>query len=381
MTNAESGNSSRNFNVLWIIVAFVLMVIGGFLFKALAPNTLPPEASAESKQVDNLLSIMIVIGGAIFLLVQGAIVFSVIRFRAKPGDTSEGITVHGNATLELIWTAIPAVIVLFLSIVSFQVWVSVTSAKENEQAIGVHAQRFAWSFTYDVPDHPDLTVTSKELHTFVDQPVDMVMNSTDVIHSFFIPAMRIKQDVIPGRTTEIRFTPVLAGEYPIQCAELCGAGHGDMRSTIIVHASETDYLDWFNQQVDVLLNPPEDPVARGEQILSSGAYPCSSCHTLESLGWTGNVGPNLTGVGDRAGNRVPGMPAEQYISRSIYFPHEFLVPGFGPLMPIFQHTDPTAPNYMSLDDHKAIVSYLCTQTSTGDSACDLNNLDQIISGY
>jgi cytochrome c oxidase subunit 2 len=174
---------------------------------------------------------------------------------------------------------------------------------------------------------------------------------------------------------------VLAGEYPVLCAELCGSGHGDMRATIIVHEDEAAYMDWFDEQVFIIDNPPDDPAELGLQLLSAGAYPCNSCHTLDALGWTGITGPNLNGIGDRAVGRVPGLPAEEYLSRSLYFPSEFLVPGFGALMLEFQHDDLNGPNYMSLEDHKGIVAYLCTQTSTGESACDLDNLDQIISSY
>ena len=165
------------------------------------------------------------------------------------------------------------------------------------------------------------------------------------------------------------------------CAELCGSGHGEMHTTVIVHEDEAAYAAWFNDQVNTLLNPPEDPALRGEQILTNGPYPCKGCHTLEALGWTGTTGPNLTGVGDRAANRVPGLTAEEYLSQSIYDSHAYLVPGFGPLMPQFQHDDANGPNYMSLEDHEAIVAYLCTQTATGDRACDLNNLAQIIQSY
>ena len=208
----------------------------------------------------------------------------------------------------------------------------------------------------------------------VGQPIKMVLETTDVNHAFFIPAMRIKQDLLAGRTTEIRFTPTLAGDYPVLCAELCGSGHGDMRATIVVHPDEATFLTWFDPEVDALLNPPEDPVALGEQLLSAGPYPCAGCHTLETLGWTGNVGPNQNGIGDRASRREPGLTAEEYLFRSLYFPAEYLAPGFGALMPPFQANDPDGANYMPVDDARAIVAYLCTQTESSESACDLDNL-------
>jgi cytochrome c oxidase subunit 2 len=376
--NVERSNTT-NSPIIWIAAVFALLVVGGLIIGEATPLVLPPQGSAESHQVDNLFKIMMVIGGAIFLLVQGLLVFSVIRFRAKPGDTSDGLNMHGNATLEFVWTLIPAVIVLILSVISFQVWVSITSAKEGEMEVHANGARFNWGFSYDVPEH-DITVNSSILHTYVGQPVKMVLNTTDTNHAFYIPAMRIKQDLLAGRETEIRFTPTLAGDYPIFCAELCGSGHGDMRARIIVHPDEASYLAWFDPEVDTILNPPEDPVLRGEQILASGAYPCAGCHRLDELGWTGITGPNQNGLADRVvGARVPatGETPEEYLERSLYHPAEYLVPGFGPLMPQFQPDDASAPNYMPPEDMVAIVAYLCTQTASGESVCNLDNLQEL----
>lgn len=378
--NVERSNTNGS-PVLWIAAAFALLVVGGLIIGEATPLILPPQGSAESHQVDNLFKIMMVIGGAIFLLVQGLLIFSVIRFRARPGDNSDGLNMHGNATLEFVWTLIPAVIVLILSVISFQVWVSITSAKDNEMDVRATGARFNWSFSYEVPEH-NIVVNSSVLHTYVGQPVRMVLNTPDVNHAFYIPAMRIKQDLLAGRETEIRFTPTLEGEYPIFCAELCGSGHGEMRARIVVHPDEETYLAWFDPEVDKILNPPEDPVERGFQVLSSGAYPCAGCHRLDALGWTGITGPNQNGVADRVVSvRVPatGQTPEEYLERSLYHPNEYLVPGFGPLMPQFQPDDPNAPNYMPVDDMVAIVAYLCTQSASGENVCNIDNLLQLAS--
>lgn len=380
--NVERSNTNSS-PILWIIAAFALLILGGLIIAEATPLVLPPQASAESQQVDNLFKIMLAIGGAIFLLVQGALVFSVIRFRAKAGDRTDGVAMHGNPTLEFVWTAIPAVIVLILSILSFQVWVSITSAKENELVVSGTGARFNWSFSYDVPEH-NITVNSSILHTYVNQPVRMQLQTTDVNHAFYIPAMRIKQDLLPGRLTEIRFTPTMAGDYPVFCAELCGSGHGDMRARIIVHPDEATYLAWFEPEVDRILNPPEDPVERGRLILTSGEYPCAGCHALADLGWTGITGPNQNGLADRVvNNRVgaTGETPEEYLVRSLYAPGEYLVPGFGNLMPQFQPSDENAPNYMPVEDMQAIVAYLCTQSATADNVCDLSNLENIANEY
>ncbi|MCA9906311.1 MAG: c-type cytochrome, partial [Anaerolineae bacterium] len=218
---------------------------------------------------------------------------------------------------------------------------------------------------------------SPKLYTWVDQPVVMEMQSQDVNHAFWIPAMRVKQDVLPGRTTEIRFTPTMAGHYRIVCAELCGSGHGAMAGTegpdgellgawLIVYETEEDYLaNFFDPAAATVLVPPDDPALLGRQILASGAYPCSTCHTLDDQGWAGIVGPNLNGIGDRAADRAQttgDADAAAYIEHSIRHPGDYLVPGFGNLMTQF-NPDSGQPNYMPQSDLDAIVAYLLTQTA------------------
>ncbi|PJF20913.1 MAG: hypothetical protein CUN56_13770 [Phototrophicales bacterium] len=240
MDLGNKGKSSVNAGLIAGVVAVltVLLALGGLLISQLEDTVLLPiNASAESEQVDQLFRVLLGIGGAIFLLVEGALLYSIIRFRVKKGDTSDGPTIHGNVTLELVWTAIPAVIVLFLVVYSYQVWIDIRAPKEGEMVVNATGARFAWTFNYDLPVPDDmvamfrendlmselegneedgytLNVTSNILHVYDERPVVMVMNSQDVIHAFWVPEMRIKQDLLPGRTTEIRFTPIaLEREY------------------------------------------------------------------------------------------------------------------------------------------------------------------------
>jgi cytochrome c oxidase subunit 2 len=389
-TSSRGGNA-----ILWIVIAGLLIIAGGFLIATLTPTILPTQASAQSVQVDDLFRFMLTIGGAIFLLVQGVLAFSVIRFRARKGDVSDGPPIHGNTTLEFVWTAIPAVIVLVLTIYSYQVWTSTRAPQPNEQVNGVAGARFAWTFTYNVgeADLPDgvtmeqlaepirndvadggIQLVANQLHTYVNQPVVLNMVTQDVIHSFWVPAMRIKQDLLPGRETEIRFTPIEPGVYRVVCAELCGSGHGDMAGTIVdgnllgawvvVHADEATFRrEFLEPEAARVLFPPEDPVQLGRQILDSGRYPCATCHALTDLGWVGNIGPSLDGIGARTQRLAPsGEPSlESYIHDSIRNPAGYLVPGFGNLMPQF-NPEPDQPNYMPEDDLNAIVAYLLSQT-------------------
>lgn len=397
LNNGQPTPGNRALSIIWIVAAGLGIVFGGLLIGTLTPVIFPTQGSAEAVQVDNLFRFMLVIGGAIFLLVIGVLLFSIFAFRAKPDDRADGIPIHGNTTLELTWTIIPIIIVAVLTIYAYQVWVSIRTVQPTHHDVGVVGQRFAWTFNYNVtPDNLPVGVTmdqlpadsqtalqqdgkmqfsSPQLAAWVGQQVYLTMHTEDVNHALWIPAMRIKQDLLAGRETSIFFTPIEAGTYRIECAELCGSGHGYMAGTIvnvgdkqelqgawlIVYPDEETYLrEFFDPQAKSVLFPPEDPVARGRQILASGKYPCATCHSLSDLNWTGNIGPNLNNVGNRAGNRISGVSAEDYIHNSVRHPADFLVPGYGALMPQF-NSDPGASNYMPEDDLQSIIAYLLTQ--------------------
>lgn len=376
----DLGNNNRNGNTALVIIALIVvtagLAVGGFLISTLTPLAFAAQGSAEAQQIDELFRLMLGIGGAIFLLVQGLLLYSVIRFRRRPGDDTDGPTIHGNTTLELVWTAIPAVIVLALVIYSYQVWVDITEPKDDELVVQAVGARYAWTFEYEDP-RIDQRVTSNTLHTYIGQPVRMEMRTEDVIHAFWVPEMRIKQDLLPGRTTQARFTPIKEGRYRVVCAELCGGGHGQMFAFIEVHPDEETYLaSAIDPLVDRVLNPPDDPVERGAQVIQN--YACMGCHVLQDaeagIDWDGQTGPPLNEVADRAITRISGVTAEEYLYQAIYYPNEFDVPGYAMLMPQFQPLDPDGANYMPREDIVAIVAYLCTRSETGENVCDLDNL-------
>ena len=383
-----SGGISSS-TIIIIIVVGVLLILGGVVIGTLTPALFPAQASAEAKPVDDLFHISLVIGGAIFLLVQGLLVFSVWRFRAKPNDSSDGAAIHGNTTLEIVWTAIPAVIVFVLTILSWQVLNTLREPKPNEVTVLAAGARFNWAFTYamplsimpeqvdpaflpeavraDIEDDGMLSVSSPTLYTYVGQPVVMEMQPKDVIHAFWVPAFRIKQDLIPGRVTTIRFTPTVASGpegYDIECAELCGANHGLMRAKVVVLENEQSFNAMMMPMMDEKLHPPADPVIRGRKLLASNVYPCYTCHVLSDLTeapqpWAGAVGPALNGVADRAAtsrSAATGQTPAEYLYTSIHEPTAYLVPGYGALMP--QLNIPEC-------DAWAVVAYLATQSESG----------------
>ena len=239
-------------------------------------------ASNDAGDVDRLFNFMMTIATGLFLLVEGVLVYSVIKFRRKEDDTTDGPPIEGNVPLEIVWTAIPTVIVFILSIYSFEIYnrmggldpmasgdpgpklahahhhsqlvaldpeqqnlaLGLGASPDSEQGVNpleikVNGIQYAWVFTY-----PETGVISGEIHVPVNRPVALNMTAGDVIHAFWLPEFRIKQDVIPGRETNLVFTPNKIGQYPVVCAELCGAYHGGMKTQLYVQ-SEEDYQQWI----------------------------------------------------------------------------------------------------------------------------------------
>ena len=395
MENTRSNTPSISPAAVVVTAVFLLVsVIGINWFTSFVPVVLPDQASAESKSVDELFYILMIIGGVVFFLIQGMLLISVIAFRARPGDHSDGPTYQGNPLLEIVWTIIPSMVIVFLAVVSYNIWTqnsqpkaSVNMVDGNSIAINVNGARYAWTHTYVTerfdPDGNQIIINSgAELHTYIGQNVDLTLGTQDVIHSYWVPAMRVKQDLLPGdpakggRPTELRFTPVRVegktypAEYPIVCAELCGDGHGRMRGAVIVYEDESQFLaEFYEPAIHAILNPPADPVLRGEVEIQN--YICNSCHILDRLDWTATTGPSLNGIADRAGERVPGQSAEEYIATSIWNSGAFRVPGYDQQMAAFGPDVMEAANVMSPEQLYAIVAFLCTEGENSD--CDMEN--------
>lgn len=236
-------------------------------------NLLPVDASSNAPVYDDLFKLLFSIGTVLFLGIAILLIYSLVRFRRTAADTGDGLAIEGNLPLEIVWTAIPAVVVLFVGIYSYDIyermggmtslhdhsamaamdhggaeqryWGGIAPASADGGAaalpVDVTAMQFAFIFHY-----PDGNITSGELHVPVGQPVELRMEARDVIHAFWVPQFRLKQDVIPGQPTLLSFTPTRAGTYPIICAELCGPYHGGMRSNVVVHEPDA-FEAWLDQ--------------------------------------------------------------------------------------------------------------------------------------
>jgi cytochrome c oxidase subunit II len=206
------------------------------------------QGSTAAPKIDTLLDVMIVLSSFVFSLVMVMLFYALWKFRAKPGDEGDGEPIHGNTRLEVAWTVIPTVIVLFGAGYSWLVLSDIEERDADRMVVDVYSQQFAWNFTY-----PEANRYSQgELHVPVDRQIEFKLHALDVLHSFWVPEWRIKKDNVPGITTRAIVTPDKEGTYSVVCTELCGFGHATMRASVVVE-SEEKFDDWLAEQQ----RPPE----------------------------------------------------------------------------------------------------------------------------
>jgi len=197
-------------------------------------------ASTAAGPIDTLLDVMIVLSAFVFSLVMVMLFYALWKFKAKPGDESDGEPIHGNTRLEIAWTLIPTIIVLFGAGYSWGVLNDIEDEAENPLKVQVFSQQFAWSFGYPGKDE---AWSAGELHVPVNRQVLFKMHALDVIHSFWVPEWRIKKDNVPGIVTTAIVTPNEEGTYQLICTELCGFGHATMRAKVVVE-SPAEFREW-----------------------------------------------------------------------------------------------------------------------------------------
>jgi cytochrome c oxidase subunit 2 len=198
------------------------------------------EASTAAPKIDDLLNVMIVLSALVFSLVIVMLFYALYKFRAKPGDESDGEPIHGNTRLEIAWTLIPTIIVLFGGGYSWKVLNEIEKPVKNAMTVDVFSQQYAWSFGY--PGKGNAYIEG-EMHVPVNRQIQFKMHAQDVIHSFWVPEWRIKKDNVPGITTTAIVTPDKVGTYQLICTELCGFGHASMRAKVVVEPP-SDFRRW-----------------------------------------------------------------------------------------------------------------------------------------
>lgn len=228
---------------------------------------LPPQASSEAVLVDKLFSFMTAVGTFIFIGVVGTLLYSVIFQRAAKYDNSDGPPIEGNIKLEVIWTAVPIILILWIGTVSYKTYDQMSllesfapsvmatvdtvpgesrkpvpgdiSPSDNPPPIEVHSRQWSWEFRY-----PEQDVSSTELHLPVNQRARFKLTSDDVLHGFYVPAFRVKQDIIPGREIDFSFTPIREGRYRLRDSEYSGTYFASNQTHVVVE-SEADFQNWL----------------------------------------------------------------------------------------------------------------------------------------
>jgi cytochrome c oxidase subunit 2 len=338
----------------YLIVGSIVSACGIAL--ALLIRWFPVSASKQAHPVDTLWDVILIVSVPIFVFVQTYVLFAVWKFRMRPGEEMlDGPPIHGNTRLEVIWTAVPALILVSLCTYAYLVLTDIEQAKANTMKVRVVGEQFAWTFYY--PNGKGGEVASPQLYLPVKQPVEFTIQSKDVLHDFWVPAFRIKKDAVPGIDTSYRVTTTTrTGDFPIVCAELCGLGHAFMRSDAHVMPRAQ-----FNQWLQKLQSGKQPGAGAGaaptgggggaagaKQIFTSAG--CSGCHTLKAAGSTGTVGPDLD----------KGLKGKStaYIRQSIVDPNAVITPGYSAgIMP--QNFKDTIPQ----SQLNALVSYLAQVTS------------------
>ncbi len=322
-----------------LVIVMAVLTYMGLDFAGVARQMHPIQASLQSLSIDWLWHWQIMAISFLFALIVVPMAYSMIVFRRKKGDTSDGEHIEGNTTLEIVWTVVPLFAVLILAYMGSYSLGEIRRVDPNAIVIRVKAQQFTWTFEY-----PEYGIVSSELHLPVNQQVVLKMESADVIHSFWVPEFRVKQDVVPGRVTEYRITPILVGDYKVRCAELCGASHAYMENPVIVD-TKADYDAWIaNQQAVAAANQTPEGLGKALTIKNG----CIGCHSVDGTKMTGPTWFGLFGSKVELTDGTTVVADEAYITKSILEPKAQEVAGFSPTtMPAFTLTEAEIANIIA----------------------------------
>jgi cytochrome c oxidase subunit II len=291
------------------------------------------EASLASHDVDAVFIFILVIAGFFFILTQGLLIYFAVRYRRKKGETASTVStpyITGNHALEIIWIVIPSLLLVGIFAYGLQVFLKMRTPLPGATEVQVTASQFQWSFKY-----PDGRNSANELRLALGKPVKLIMTSRDVIHGFFIPAYRQKQDVLPGSYTYLWLLPKKLGTFDIYCSQYCGTGHSLMRGTLIV-MPEAEYLSWEQGEQIKLRSGTQAPAEKGKAVFESAG--CLGCHSTDG---SAKVGPTLKGIFGSKVELTDGKTVqadEEYLRESLVEPNAKVVKGFQPIMPTFKAT-------------------------------------------
>ncbi|HWH92371.1 MAG TPA: cytochrome c oxidase subunit II [Baekduia sp.] len=338
-----------------MIVGLIASVLGIIL--GLVIDWFPTQGSEQAEKIDTFWDVLIICSVPVFVLVSTVVLFAARDFRMRPGEEQQdGPPIHGNTRLEVIWTAVPAIMLIALCTYAYIVLHDIEKAPAagNERQVQVNGQQFTWTFDYN---EGGKKFSSAQLYVPEGESVEFNVKTKDVLHDFWVPAWRMKVDAVPGITTHYRVTPNRLGTYPVVCAELCGLGHAFMRQT--AHVLPKAQFDAWVQKMTSSAGGgtaggqsgggaapavnAKDLFTKGET--TTGATACGGCHKLADAGTAGGVGPELDKV-------LKGKDAA-FIKESILNPNAEVAEGFDKgIMP------DTYGKLLSAPEVDALVKYL-----------------------
>jgi cytochrome c oxidase subunit 2 len=331
----------RHFLIVGVLIALVtpLLYLG-----IAANNVMPVQASAQALPVDWMWNMDAAAIAFLFALIMVPLIYSLFVFRRRKGDTGDAAHMEGNTRLEVAWTVIPLIVVTVFAYLGAYTLGETRIASSDALEIKVTALQWDWRFEY--PEG----FASNELRLPVNQQVVLRMESLDVIHSFWVPEFRIKQDVLPGRLTEYRITPVRVGQYKVRCAEMCGVSHAYMERPVIV-TSRADYDAWVGDQAaEAAALLAQGGPESGKALVSQNG--CLACHSIDGTALTGPTWRGLFGSTVELSDGSTVVADESYLVESLADPAAKVVSGYLPgIMP--QYGLPEA----QVND---IVAYLTT---------------------
>ncbi len=326
-----------------LTIATVLTVLStfGMYFVLKSLFALPVQATVEGAKIDRMFDGHWWVISALFSLIIVFMLYAIFAFSRKEGEEGEGMYMHGNMALEVTWTVAPLILVLAFGWWGSALLSELLDDSRDSEAITIQVDAYKWAWRFKYPQEMGGVETST-LYLPKDRLIVLEMESQDVIHSFWIPEFRVKQDILPGRKTYLRFTPSMTTQEiadahgdssyqpQVRCAEICGTSHAYMLAPVEVLTDQAAFDE-------ALFNAGQlsaDPVERGEKWYVD--YGCNSCHSMDGS-LDGKAGPTWLGIYGREEELVDGsvvIADDDYIRSSIYYPNEQIVAGYAPnIMP------------------------------------------------
>ncbi|MFC2025683.1 cytochrome c oxidase subunit II [Chloroflexota bacterium] len=335
-----------------VVVGILVVIVTGLLIFGLEQaNLLPVPASRQAEPIDFLFGIEFKIIAFLFSLIIVFMVYSLVVFRRKPGDETDAKHVEGNTKLEIAWTIAPLITVLVLAYLGGVTLADTVRADPKALEIEVIGQQWSWRFEY-----PEYGVTSTELVMPVNKQAILKLSSTDVIHSFWVPEFRVKQDALPGGkefVRDLRITPTIEGGYKVRCAELCGLEHANMLAPVKV-VSQAEFDAWIIAESGL----SEDPSERGQKWAEQ--YGCTSCHTSDGSELVGPTWKEVFCSEETLTDGETVLVDEAYVRDSIFNPGAKIVFGFADIMP---------PNYLEQLSEQQVSDLIIYMQSLSSRTC------------